>query len=146
MRWKLFSTLAVTWVAVSACGGGGGDAGDGGQQREVADMFIEFASEQGIELDRDCVEEAAESLSDDDAERIVEAGTDGAPELSPEAEAVGDAMFSCADASSYVDSIVAQFEGDDSIDADCLREQFEGLTTPDEIAEKVTDAALACSG
>lgn len=139
MRTKIFSTLAVTAVVATACGGGG-------QQGEVADLFMDLASDGGIELDRGCVEEAAEGLSDDDAEKIIEAGTEGNPELSPEAEAIGDSMFSCVDASSYLDSIVAQFEDDDSIDADCLRAEFEGLSTPEEIEEKIVDAALACSG
>ena len=139
MRKKLLSTLAATAVVVSACGGGGG------KQGEVADLFIELAADGGLELDNDCVEDAAAKLSDDDAEKIVEAGTDGDPDVSPEAEAIGDEIFSCVDASSFVDSIVAEFENDDSIDADCLREELEELTTPDEIEEKMFDIALNCS-
>ncbi len=141
MRKKLFSTLAATAVVVSACGGGGG------KQGEVADMFIELAADGGLELDDDCVEGRRRSkLSDDDAETIVEAGTDGDPDVSPEAEAIGDEIFNCVDASSFVDSIVAEFEDDDSIDVDCLRDELEGLSTPDEIQDKAFDIALACSG
>jgi hypothetical protein len=141
MRTKPFSTLVVTAIVATACGGGGG-----GQQGEVADLFMDLASEEDIELDRDCVEEAAEGLSDDDAEKIVEAGPEGDPDVSPEADAIAAAMFGCVDAGSYLDSIISQFEDDDSIDVDCLRAEFDGLTTPEEIEAKVIDAALACSG
>ncbi|MDW3214323.1 MAG: hypothetical protein R8G01_10020 [Ilumatobacteraceae bacterium] len=140
MRKKLFSTLAATAVVVSACGGGGG------KQGEVADMFIDLASDEGLELDRGCVEDAADRLSDDDAAAIVEAGTEGTPDVSPEADEIGESIFNCVDASSFVDSIVAGYEGDDSIDVDCLRDELEGLSTPDEIQDKAFDIALACSG
>lgn len=140
MRKKLFSTLAATVVVVSACGGGGG------KQGEVADLLIEAADEGGLELDNDCVNDTAAKLSDDDAEKIVEAGTDGDPDVSPEAEALFDEIFNCVDTSAFVDSILAEFEGDDSIDADCLREELEGLTSPDEIQEKMFDIAFSCSG
>ena len=139
MRKKLFSTLAATAVVVSACGGGGG------QQGEVADMVIDAAADGGLELDSDCVNDTASKLSDDDAEKIVEAGTEGDPDVSPEAEALFDEIFNCVDASAFVDTILAEFEGDESIDADCLREELEGLTSPDEIQEKMFDIALSCS-
>ena len=140
MRKKLFSTLAAMAVVASACGGSGG-----GDQGEVADMFIELASEGGLELDRGCVEDAAARLSDEDAKALVEAGTDGDPDLSPEADEIGDSIFNCVDASSFVDSFIAEFEDEDSIDTDCLREELEGLTTPEEIEEKMFDVALSCS-
>jgi hypothetical protein len=140
MRPKLLSALAVTAVVVTACGG------SGGRQSEVADLFMELAPDEGIEFDRTCVEEAAAGLSDADAQQIVEAGTEGNPQLSPEAQAIRTTMFGCDDISAHVDSIISQFEDDDLIDADCLRAEFEGLSTPDEIEEKVVDAALACSG
>ena len=140
MRKKLFSTLAAMAVVASACGGSGG-----GDQGEVADLFIELASDEGLELDRGCVEDAAARLSDDDAKAIVEAGTDGNPDLSPEADEIGDSIFNCVDASSFVDSILAEYEDDDTIDVDCLRKELDGLTTPEEIQDKVFDVALACS-
>lgn len=140
MRMKLFSALAATAVVAASCGGSGG-----GKQGEVADLFIELASDGGLELDSDCVKDAAEGLSDDDAEKIIEAGTEGDPELSPEAEAIGDEIFGCVDASSFVDSIIDGFEDDDSIDTDCLRDELDGLTTPEEIEDKVFDIALECS-
>ena len=141
MRKKLFSMVAAVAVVASACGGSGG----GGDQGEVADMVIDAAAEGDLELDNDCVNDTAAKLSDDDAKKIVEAGTDGDPDVSPEAEALFDEIFNCVDASAFVDSILAQFEDDDTIDADCLREELEGLTSPDEIQEKMFDVALSCS-
>ncbi len=141
MRQQLFSTLTVAAVVVSACGGSGG-----GKQGEVADMFIDLASDEGVELDRGCVEDAAARLSDDDAKAIVDAGTDGDADLSPEADAVGDSIFNCVDVGSYVDLMVEQFSDDDSVDAECLREKLSEMTTAAEIEEGIFDAAFACSG
>jgi len=141
MRTKLFSAIAATTlvVSVSACGGGGG-----GDQGEVADMLMDAASEGGLELDEDCVNDTAAKLSDDDAKKIVDAGPDGDPELSPEAEALADEIFNCVDAGAFVDTILAEFEGDDSVDTDCLREELEGLTSPDEIQDKMFDVMIDC--
>lgn len=140
MRTRLFSTLTIAALAMTACGGGGG-----GAQGEVADLFIELAGDEGIELDRSCVEDAAEGLSDDDAQKIVDAGVDGDPDVSADAEAVGSQMFNCVDVGSYVDNIVGQFDGDESVDGDCLRSALSEVDTVDEIDEIVIDAALECS-
>jgi len=138
MRIRLTSTLAVA-ALVAGCGGGDG------QQGEVADMFIELAEAEGIELDRNCVEEAAGQLSDDDAEKIVEAGTEGSADVSADADAVGEQILGCLDVDSYRESILTQFGTDSSVDIDCLRAELDELETVDEIDEQVIDAAFSCS-
>jgi hypothetical protein len=132
--------LGVAALAMSACG-----SGDGGRQGEVADLFIQLAEEGGIALDRACVEEAAEGLPDEDAEKIAEAGIGDNPVLSDEATAIGDEMFDCVEVDSYIDNVVGQFDNDESVDADCLRDALDGAETPDAVDEQVFDAALACS-
>lgn len=137
-RW--IGALAAAVVGISACGGGDDSQG------EVADLFIELAESEGIELDRDCVVETAGGLSDTDAEKIVEAGTDGSADVSDEAQAIGDEILDCVDVDSFRDSVLTQFEQDGSIDIDCLRSELEGLTTVEEIEDQVVDAAFGCAG
>ena len=139
MKKLLISAVALTFL-LSACGGGGGS------QDEVADLLLEVAGEEGLELNEECVRNITDQLSDDDAQAIVDAGVDGDPQLSAEGDALGDDVFTdCVDASSYIDLIVDSFtEDDDTIDADCLRGEFEGLTV-DEVDEKLFSAAFACT-
>ena len=137
MKKLLISVLAVT-IMLTACGGGGG------AQDDVADLFIEAAEGQGLGLDEGCVKDNTARLSDSDAEAIVEAGVDGDPQVSAEGDAIGDAIFErCVDLSSYIDLIVSSFAEDGDIDADCMREAFDGLTI-NEIDDNITDAAFAC--
>lgn len=139
MKKLLISAIAVS-LLLAACGGGGG------AQDEVADLFIELAGEENLELDDDCVRDTAARLSDDDAQAIVDAGTDGDPVVSDEAEAIGDEIFStCVNADSYVDLIVTSLaEDDDTIDADCMRAELSGLSV-DEVDDKIFDAAFSCT-
>lgn len=118
MRTRLIASLAVATLAVSACGG---DDGSSGQQGEVADMMLEAAESEGITLEEGCVRDVAGRLSDDDAAKIVEAGVDGDPELSADAEALAEEMFDCFDTDALVDQIVAEMGDQEGIDADCLK-------------------------
>ncbi len=140
MRTRSLAIITASTLALSACGGGGG-----GSQGEVADLFIEVAEGEGLVLDRDCVEQAAEGLTDDDARAIVDAGLDGDPEISDSAQAVGADIINCVNVDSYIDSIVARFEEDESLDGDCLRGQIEGLDSVEAIDAVLFDTALACS-
>ncbi len=109
-------------------------------------MFDELAGEQGIEFDRGCVEDLAGELSDDDAEAIVDAGTEGDAEISAEGEAIGDRVFTeCVDLSSYRDAIIEQFEGDETVDADCLRDAMGDASTVEELEESMISMAFECS-
>lgn len=121
MRTRLLGTIAIAALALTACGGdddgGGGGSGD---QGEVADMILASADDEGLELDADCVRDVAGKLSDDDAAKMVEAGVDGDAELSADAEALSNEMFSCVDTDALVDQIVADMDGE-GVDADCLK-------------------------
>lgn len=118
MRTRLFATIAASVLALGACGGGGG----GGDQDEVADMMLAAAEEEGIDLDDDCVRDVAGQLSDEDAAKIVEAGVDGDPDVSADAEALATDMFDCLDTDALVDQIMSEMEGQEGIDEECLRE------------------------
>ncbi|MFP5486748.1 MAG: hypothetical protein ACLGHQ_00375 [Acidimicrobiia bacterium] len=120
VRTRLIGPLAIATLALAACGGGGG-----GQQGEVADMMLASAEEEGIELDDDCVRDVAGRLSDDDAAAIVEAGVDGDPDISGDADALAEEMFDCLDTDAFVDQIVAEMGGQEGLDVDCLKEVLE---------------------
>lgn len=137
---RSISVIAVATFAVTGCGGGDG----GGQQAEVADMLIESAAADGMALDEECVRDTAKELSDDDAAKIVAAGIDGNPDVSPEADAVGEKMFNCLDTDAFVDQIVQELGGDEAVDADCLKRALSGLT-PDEFeSDEAVSAMFEC--
>ena len=140
MRHRLTLLAAATCLVLTACGGSGSD------QDEVADLFIELAGDQDLELDEGCVRDTTEKFSDADAAALVEAGTDGNPELSEAGDAVAEEIFGCVDVSSYRDSLIdAITEGDDTIDGDCLREALGDLSTPAEVDDAIFSAAFDCS-
>ena len=142
MRHRLTLLAAATCLVLTACGG----SGSGGDQGEVADLFIELAGEEDLELDEGCVRDTTAKLSDADAAAIVEAGVDGDPEVSDDADAIADEILSCVDVSSYRDGLIdAISEGDDTIDADCLRDALGDLETAEEIDDAIFSAAFDCS-
>lgn len=101
MRTRFIATFALASLALAACGG---DGGGGSAQDQVADMMMEALDEamagedtEGIEIDEDCVRDKVGELSDDDAQAILDAGPDGDPDVSAEAEAIGESMLECVD-------------------------------------------------
>ena len=104
MRIRFIGTIAVATLALAACGGGDDSGSGASPQSQVADMMLETLDEdladEGIDpsvIDRDCVRSAIGGLSDEDAEKIVEAGPDGNPDVSADAEEIADSMFECVD-------------------------------------------------
>lgn len=95
MTKRILAAAAAATLLLSACGGGGGDV-----QNEVADIYIkamgDLADELDVELDinEGCVRDLTAQLSDDDAQKLVDAGIDGDPEgLSAEADELGEQLF-----------------------------------------------------
>ena len=125
MKSRVFAGLVAAALVLSACGDGGG------KQDEVADMVIEEMASQDVEMDEDCVREAAGALSDDDAQKILDAGPEGdAGELSPEAQDAARSLINCVDTDALVDQIVESMVGSigsENIDVDCLKEELRGL-------------------
>ncbi len=100
MRTRLLTTLLVSGLALTACGGD--DDGGGSAQDRVADMLIDSINEsleggdlEGVTIDEECIRDAAGDLSDDDAQEILDAGPEGDAEVSPEGELAGEAMVDC---------------------------------------------------
>jgi hypothetical protein len=124
-------------LTLAACGGGGG-----GDQGEVADKLLEAADDAGIELEADCVKEKAAKLSDDDAQKILDAGENDDPDLSPEGEALTAELFSCVSQDAFIDQITANLP--EGVDADCVRDQLEGMDMAS-LAEGADSAELGAA-
>ena len=129
MRTRLIGSLAIATLTLAACGGGDGSSGS---QGEVADMLLADAADEGLDLDEDCVRETAGKLSDDDAEKILEAGPDGDADVSEEADELAAEMFRCVDTDALVDQMVEELGGE-GVDADCLKEILRDVD-PDALA------------
>lgn len=175
MRTTLLACLTATTLTITACGGSddsttddsatddsASDAGasDGGvnsdaegepaevgvEQQRVVDLLLSGAGDSGIELDEVCINENIGRLSDDDAKALADAGVGGEADISDEAAAIGETVFSeCVDAASYADAQVdAIGQIDETIDLECFRDALDGLTV-DEIDEQIFDAATDCA-
>ena len=146
MQTRIISSLAAAALVLSACGGGG-DGGGGsasGDQAKAADMIVTSMEAEGIDVDSGCIDKLATQLSDEDAKKIVEAGTDGEPELSAEGEALGDEIFGCVDMSSLVDQMMETIGDQPGVDKDCLREVLEGLTAEQLQSSEMPDSLFEC--
>ena len=73
----------------------GDDNGGGSAQDQLAAMIIEQLDATGFEYDADCIKDKTHQLSDEDAEAIVAAGPTGDPDVSDEADAIGDTLTDC---------------------------------------------------
>ncbi|MCB0967494.1 MAG: hypothetical protein KDB37_11720 [Ilumatobacter sp.] len=124
MKSRLFATLSVAALTLAACGGGGGS------QDEVADMMIEEMEAEGMDVDEDCVRDAAGELSDDDAQAILDAGPGGDPDVSDDAQAAAAKLIDCVDIGSIVeeqiDALVDEM-GEENVDRECLDNALDDL-------------------
>jgi hypothetical protein len=143
---KITALLASSVLLVAACGGDDDDSA-GSVQNDAADEFIQQMKDEDVDPDEECVRSAFADMSDDDAQRIVDAGSDETPDLSPEAMAiVTEATTSCASSEDLLDSIIESLP--EGIDGDCVRDKLEGVdfgdvvssgTMPPEVEEAMTE-------
>ena len=123
MKIRLIALTTTAALALGACGGG-----DGGPQSEVADMFIDAMAEQDVKVDEGCVKDAMKQLSDEDAQKILDAGVDGSPDVSDDAAAAGAEALGCVDSGALVDQMITDLVdevGADNVDEQCLREALQ---------------------
>lgn len=143
MRTRILGSIAIAAITLTACGGGGAS----GSQGEVADMLLDSAEAEGMELDRGCVEDVAGKLSNDDAEKIIEAGPNGDAVLSADGEALGEEMFRCVNTDAFVDEMIAPLlaeMGEDNVDVDCIKDALDGLDLADPEDPAVGLAMFEC--
>lgn len=126
MKKSLMAIVAASALAFAACGSDSG--GTSGAQAEAADAAIAAADEAGITLDKDCVDDLASQLSDEDAAAIAAAGPDGDADLSVEGEAIGTKLLTCADKGEIVDAFIAEMKGSgQEFDEECVRKGLDGV-------------------
>jgi hypothetical protein len=143
---KITALLASSVLLVAACGGDDDDNA-GGVQDDAADEFIQQMKDGDVDPDEECVHTAFADMSDDDAQRIVDAGSDETPDLSPEAMAiVTEATASCASSEDLINSVLEDLP--EGVDADCVREKLADAnfgdiassgTVPPELADAITE-------
>jgi hypothetical protein len=142
---KITALLASSVLLVAACGGD--DDSASGVQSDAADEFIQQMKDGDVNPDEECVHTAFADMSDDDAQRIVDAGSDETPDLSPEAMAiVTEATASCASSEDLLNSIIESLP--EGVDGDCVRDKLDGVdfgdvvssgTMPPEVEEALTE-------
>ncbi len=111
----------VAATALTACSSDDSTA-ISGIQADAAQAAVDSAAEQGIAVDRDCVNDVAAQLSDEDAAL---AAADGDADLSPQGEELSTQLIACADQDELIDSIVAEMG--DGVDQDCARDALKAL-------------------
>ena len=88
---RIAAGLTAAAFTLAACGGGGSSKDD------AVSFFVDFAKTEGVELDKDCVVQAVDTLSDADAQTLADldvktfATTD--PEFNAAIDEVGDRVF-----------------------------------------------------
>ena len=127
MNKTIISAIAVGTLMLAACGSDD-NGGGSGVQGEAAQQALDAASELDLDLDESCVNDLANQLSDEDAQAIVDEGSDGDPELSAEGEALTESLLNCVSEDALIDLFIEGL-GDDvnTIDTDCLREKLEEI-------------------
>ena len=137
----------VAATALTACGSDDSTA-ISGIQADAAKAAVDSAAEEGVTLDRDCVDDVAVQLSDEDAAL---AAAEGDADLSPEGEELSLQLLACADQDQLIDSIVAGMG--DGVDQECARDALKALDLTTVLAAsgaeppaEFTEALTPCFG
>jgi len=145
-RTAMIITL-VAATALTACGSDDSTAVSG-IQADAAQAAVDSAAEQGLTLDRNCVDDVAVQLSDEDAAL---AAADGDADLSPEGEELSLQLLACADQDELIDSIVTSMG--DGVDQECARDALKALdlttvlaASGDEPPAEFVEALAPCFG
>ncbi|MGK0276385.1 MAG: hypothetical protein ACI9N0_002777 [Ilumatobacter sp.] len=88
---RIAAVLAAATLSLAACGGGESSKDD------AVSFFIDFAKAENVELDKSCVEQAVDTLSDADAQTLadldIKTFAESEPEFNEAIDAVGDRVF-----------------------------------------------------
>jgi len=130
MNKSIGALFAGATLVLAACGGGDGGGGGGGSaggvQGEAAAVAMSLANDEDFDLDEACVNDLASQLSDADAQAIVDAGTAGDADLSPEGETTTLGILGCVDGDALIDQFIAGMtESGQEVDEACVRENLQ---------------------
>ena len=94
-------TVAVTAteVAATAAPGGSSATEPGARQAKVAELTLGLASSSGVVADVACVQRVAAQLTDEDAQKLIDAYPKGDAVLSPAGKALSSEIVKCFTAS-----------------------------------------------
>jgi len=145
---RITGLIAASVLFVAACGGNDDDnATATGVQNDAADEIIKQANDGDLNPDEGCIREKAAKLSDDDAQKIVDASSSSdTPDLSPEGLAIVGETASCLSGDAMMNQIIEGLP--EGVDGDCVRDKlkdvdfgaiFETGTTPPEVDQAITD-------
>ena len=156
---KITGLLAAGVLFLAACGDDDDNADDNaaateqdggatatGVQADAADELIKQADDGNLDPDEDCIREKAAGLSDEDAQKIVDAGGGDTADLSPAGLAIVGEATTCLSADAFMDSIIESLP--EGADADCVRDKLkdadfgaimESGSMPPELNEAMTD-------
>ncbi len=125
-------------VTLTACGSDGDSGADLTEaQQAAAQAAVDSAAEDGLTLDRSCVDGVAAQLSEEDAALAAE---DGDQLLSDAGEALSIELISCADQDDLVDFFITNLsESGGTFDEDCLRDELGSLDLVDLIVSSGQD-------
>jgi len=116
------STNSSSETSQTSDGGGSSDNGLTADQQAAVEQLMSQEDAAQV-FDRQCVEEKAAELSDEDAAAIAAAGPDGDPDLSADGEALTLELFDCFDNDALIDAFVDEMKSSgQSFDEDCVRE------------------------
>jgi len=87
----VIAALSSLALVTAACGGGGPD------RDALVDQLVEAAAGSGATIDEACARELADKLPDADVEKILEAGPDGDPDVSAEADDIAMELIGCVE-------------------------------------------------
>jgi hypothetical protein len=159
---RITALLAASALVLAACGDDDDDDAQAsatasaedndtatGVQADAADELIQQMDDENVDADEDCVHSAFADMSDDDAQKIVDAGSGDAPDLSPEGLAiVTQATADCASGEDMINSIIEGLP--ENVDGDCVRDKLEDADFGDIVSSgtlppEIEDAITECS-
>ncbi|MEM9515501.1 MAG: hypothetical protein AAGA42_11655 [Actinomycetota bacterium] len=134
MMRKSLAVAAISALLLAACGDDDGDSGGSdltADQQAAADAAMDTSAGGDLALDRECVENVAGQLSDEDAAAIAESGG-GNAELSEEGQNLTLELFNCVDFDAIADEFIAGLEeAGTPFDEECVREGLEDFDAAD---------------
>ena len=159
---RITALLAASALVLAACGDDDDDDAQAsatasaedddtatGVQADAADELIRQMDDENVDADEDCIHSAFADMSDDDAQKIVDAGSGDAPDLSPEGLAiVTKATADCASGEDMIDSIIESLP--ENVDGDCVRDKlkdadFGDIVSSGTLPPELEDAVKECS-
>lgn len=94
---RIAAVLATVTLTLAACGGDSDGDGNDSSKDNAVTFFLDFAASVDTQLDKECVEQAVDTLSDADAKTLgdldVATLSESDPEFNEAIDVVGDRVF-----------------------------------------------------